>query len=211
MRPDAGPPDPVEAGGANGYQHGGDHYRKQPVQVWDFVSRNRIPYLEGNAIKYLARWRDKGGLQDLLKAKHYVEKVLEEEFPEDRAAEPTQPVITDLQQEIADWAQDQFRDNQSKITGQALHSLPPLLVMVEEVGEIARAVSRRHQGRDDGDLKKYRTALADGIADLLISLFDFSDREGIDALAAAERVWTTAVSKRRAVSWAADKAKEGGA
>lgn len=64
---------------ANSVQHGGSHYKKQVIQVWDFITANGIPYLEGNAIKYLSRWRDKGGLEDLLKARHYVDKLIENE------------------------------------------------------------------------------------------------------------------------------------
>lgn len=63
--------------GANDKQHGGDHYKKQTIQVWDFITANGIPYLEGNAIKYLSRWREKGGIEDLRKALHYVEKLIE--------------------------------------------------------------------------------------------------------------------------------------
>lgn len=65
---------------ANSYQVGGDHYKKQVIQVWDYIVANGIPYLEGNAIKYLSRWRDKGGIEDLKKAKQYVEKLIEEEL-----------------------------------------------------------------------------------------------------------------------------------
>lgn len=64
---------------ANKYQHGGDHYQKQTIQVWDFIEQNKIPYLEGNVIRYVSRWRDKGGFEDLLKARHYIEKLIEVE------------------------------------------------------------------------------------------------------------------------------------
>jgi len=61
----------------NEKQVGGTHYKKQAIQTWDFVYQNDIGYLEGNAIKYIARWRDKGGIQDLQKAKHYIDKIIE--------------------------------------------------------------------------------------------------------------------------------------
>ena len=61
----------------NDVQVGGTHYKKFKIEVWDFITVNNIPYLEGNAIKYIARWRDKGGVQDLEKAKHYIDKLLE--------------------------------------------------------------------------------------------------------------------------------------
>lgn len=64
---------------ANATQHGGAHYRAKPIQLWDYISANGIGYLEGNAIKYLSRWRDKGGIEDLRKAQHYVQKLIEVE------------------------------------------------------------------------------------------------------------------------------------
>ena len=64
---------------ANDTQVGGDHYRKgnADFQHWDLVEVFGLGYLEGCATKYLTRWRDKNGLQDLQKAKHYSQKLLE--------------------------------------------------------------------------------------------------------------------------------------
>lgn len=62
---------------ANDIQHGGKHYKKLKIQHWDYVEANGIPYLEACAIKYLTRWRDKGGIEDLRKAIHYIEKRIE--------------------------------------------------------------------------------------------------------------------------------------
>lgn len=61
---------------ANDRQEFGDHYQT-PIQHWDFVLANNIGYLEGCATKYLVRWRKKNGLQDLIKARHYVDKLIE--------------------------------------------------------------------------------------------------------------------------------------
>jgi hypothetical protein len=61
---------------ANDTQHGGTHYQK-PIQPWDYIAANGIGFFEGNAIKYLSRWRDKGGIEDLRKAQHYIEKLIE--------------------------------------------------------------------------------------------------------------------------------------
>lgn len=58
-------------------QIGGDHYKKQSIQPWDYIVANNIPYMEGNIIKYISRWRDKGGIADLEKAKHYLKKLIE--------------------------------------------------------------------------------------------------------------------------------------
>lgn len=61
---------------ANDRQEFGDHYQAT-FQHWDLIERYHIGYLEGCATKYLTRWRKKNGLQDLIKAKHYTEKLRE--------------------------------------------------------------------------------------------------------------------------------------
>lgn len=62
---------------ANDKQVGGDHYKGKAVQPWDYIVGNGIGYLEGNVIKYVSRWRDKGGVADLEKARHYLDKLIE--------------------------------------------------------------------------------------------------------------------------------------
>ena len=62
---------------ANEKQIGGSHYRGVAYQHWDWVVENRLPYLEGQITKYISRWRKKNGAQDLEKALHYAEKLLE--------------------------------------------------------------------------------------------------------------------------------------
>lgn len=62
---------------ANDTQVAGTHYRDKEIQPWDYIALNGIGYLEGCAIKYLTRWKEKGGVQDLHKARHYVEKLIE--------------------------------------------------------------------------------------------------------------------------------------
>lgn len=63
---------------ANDYQVGGDHY-KSKIEHWDYVEANKIPYLEAMVIKYLTRWRKKGGARDLRKAQHFMQKLFEVE------------------------------------------------------------------------------------------------------------------------------------
>lgn len=60
---------------ANQRQVGGTHYAAA-YQHWDFVLDCELGYLEGCATKYVLRWRQKGGFQDLEKAIHYCEKML---------------------------------------------------------------------------------------------------------------------------------------
>jgi len=64
---------------ANDEQHGGTHYKVKAIQPWDYIVANKLGFLEGNAIKYLTRWRDKGGVEDLKKAQHYIQKLIEVE------------------------------------------------------------------------------------------------------------------------------------
>jgi hypothetical protein len=58
-------------------QVGGSHYKKFVIQPAEFCFKNNIPYLEATAIKYLCRWKDKGGIQDLDKAIHFIELLKE--------------------------------------------------------------------------------------------------------------------------------------
>lgn len=62
---------------ANEKQVGGEHYRQQKIQHWDLVAELGLDYYVGNITKYLFRWRDKNGVEDLEKALHYMEKYLE--------------------------------------------------------------------------------------------------------------------------------------
>lgn len=59
-------------------QVGGDHYRSLPIQPGKFIRANGIGWYEGNAIKYICRHKQKGERQDIEKAIHYLELILEE-------------------------------------------------------------------------------------------------------------------------------------
>lgn len=63
---------------ANEKQVAGSHYKDKAIQPWDFIISNNLGYLEGNIVKYVSRWKDKGGVADVKKAQHYLEKLLEE-------------------------------------------------------------------------------------------------------------------------------------
>lgn len=58
-------------------QIGGTHYKKYKIQPIEYIHANRIGFAEGNAIKYITRWRDKGGVADLQKAIHVLEVLIE--------------------------------------------------------------------------------------------------------------------------------------
>ena len=64
---------------ANEKQIAGKHYVCQTIQAWDYIVSNNIGFLEGNVIKYVSRYKSKNGVEDLKKAMHYLEKLIEVE------------------------------------------------------------------------------------------------------------------------------------
>lgn len=58
-------------------QVGGNHYKDMKIQPIEYIHANGLGFLEGNAIKYITRYKSKGGVQDLQKAKHYIEMLIE--------------------------------------------------------------------------------------------------------------------------------------
>jgi len=59
-------------------QEGGSHYKSMAIQPGEFIRKNGLGWYEGNAIKYICRYKQKGGIQDIKKAIHYLELILEE-------------------------------------------------------------------------------------------------------------------------------------
>ncbi len=58
-------------------QVSGNHYKDLAIQPVEYIHANDIGYFEGNVIKYVSRWRNKNGIIDLEKAKHYIELLIE--------------------------------------------------------------------------------------------------------------------------------------
>ena len=61
-------------------QHGGSHYKKFKIQPAEFINENQLLFAEGNAIKYICRHQSKGKEQDIKKAIHYLEMILERDY-----------------------------------------------------------------------------------------------------------------------------------
>lgn len=59
-------------------QVGGDHYSKLNIQPVEYIIANNLNYLQGNVIKYVTRYRDKNGIEDLKKAEHYLQMLMTE-------------------------------------------------------------------------------------------------------------------------------------
>lgn len=68
-------------------QVGGEHYKKLVIQPVEYIHANGLPFIEGCIVKYATRWRDKGGVRDLEKIKHFVELLIELEERRAVAAE----------------------------------------------------------------------------------------------------------------------------
>jgi len=61
-------------------QIGGTHYRKMKIQPSEFVIENKLLFPEGNVIKYICRHPYKGGKEDLEKAKHFIDMIIERDY-----------------------------------------------------------------------------------------------------------------------------------
>ena len=64
-------------------QVGGNHYQTMKIQPAEFINKNEMKFAEGNAIKYICRHVNKGGLQDLEKAKHYIDMIIERDYADE--------------------------------------------------------------------------------------------------------------------------------
>ena len=63
--------------GANAMQVGGRHYKELPIEPWDYIASNGLGFFEGNIVKYITRAATTKNRDDLLKAQHYLAKLLE--------------------------------------------------------------------------------------------------------------------------------------
>lgn len=61
-------------------QVGGSHYCNMKIQPIEFIHANGLDFLQGCVVKYISRFREKNGKEDLLKAKHYVDLLIELEY-----------------------------------------------------------------------------------------------------------------------------------
>ena len=64
-------------------QIGGGHYKGCKIQPIEYIFANNLGYAEGNVVKYITRWKDKNGIEDLKKIIHYVELLIQEEEKKD--------------------------------------------------------------------------------------------------------------------------------
>ena len=74
-------------------QEGGDHYKNLKIQPVEFIHANGLGFMEGCVIKYVARYKRKNGLEDLKKARHFLDLLIQLEYPE---GEKKQESIVDV-------------------------------------------------------------------------------------------------------------------
>jgi|SRR5688572_19992373 len=95
---------------ANDNQVGGDHYKTGGLEHWDMVVHFKLDYFQGQITKYVMRWRDKGGIADLKKAQHFLEKYIEvatkEEMDRKLAPPPGWTVKYDGTKMVASYARE---------------------------------------------------------------------------------------------------------
>jgi len=69
-------------------QIGGSHYKDMVIQPSQFINKNKLLFAEGNAIKYICRHTAKNGKEDLEKAKHYIDMIIERDYSKPENTNP---------------------------------------------------------------------------------------------------------------------------
>lgn len=68
--------------GAFDRQEGGSHYKNYAIQPLEFIMANKLDACQANVVKYVVRFREKGGMEDLIKARHYIDLLIAHEYGE---------------------------------------------------------------------------------------------------------------------------------
>jgi len=87
LTPSAIPPPPAPASAIES-QVGGSHYKTMAIQPACFAYANKLDFFQGCVVKYICRFREKGGLEDLRKAQHYLALLIELEYPDTQTTTP---------------------------------------------------------------------------------------------------------------------------
>ena len=78
---------------AKDIQVGGSHYKDMKIQPVEYIVANDLGYCEGNVVKYVSRWKSKGGVDDLRKARHYIDLLIEGEVDTNDTTESTVRIV----------------------------------------------------------------------------------------------------------------------
>lgn len=146
---------------ANKIQHGGDHYKKYgDFQPWDAVIAWKLGYLEGTALKYIARWRDKNGIEDIRKAIHFLEKLVEVETANAKSKEVLRTDYFRNQLRGVGWDCDSTvsgsPDSSANLRGSTVANHPPRTTgyahLSEEQASALRELAKQSHFGDYGQL-----------------------------------------------------------
>ena len=92
-------------------QVGGNHYKDMKIQPSEFINENKLQFAEGNAIKYICRHGSKGQKQDLEKAKHYIDMIIERDYPAEKT--PEKVFLPESDEDAMDDLSEGFKDDLS--------------------------------------------------------------------------------------------------
>ena len=136
----------------NSYQVGGSHYNKDgTLQLWDFVSQNNLGYVEGNIIKYITRWKKKGGVQDIEKAIHYLQKL--RQLYEDKVLflPPVRiPQGLEIYRKENNLSDLEYTAFTLLLTYTTLDELYRVFILLNHILAAAEATHEVHEGRKEG-------------------------------------------------------------
>ena len=82
-------------------QVGGNHYKDMKIQPSEFINKNELQFAEGNAIKYICRHGSKGQKQDLEKAKHYIDMIIERDYGDEAENKMSYATYNDVDPELS--------------------------------------------------------------------------------------------------------------
>lgn len=74
-------------------QEGGSHYKKLAIQPMQYALANGLDYGQSNVVKYVTRFKDKHGKQDLLKARHCIDLLIAHYYPDTPDQVPVTPQV----------------------------------------------------------------------------------------------------------------------
>jgi len=76
-------------------QVGGSHYKDMLIQPLEYIIANKLSFCEGNVVKYVSRWKNKNGIEDLRKARQYLDMLIEQEIEGDDVVGRQMDLLTD--------------------------------------------------------------------------------------------------------------------
>lgn len=136
---------------ANSKQVDGSHYKDMPLEHWDVVAIDNLDYFQGQITKYVMRWRAKGGIKDLEKGLHTLQKYIEVEKLRsegkltirllmaalaklEQAEQPVQPVLAVITPVIPGASNGADEQPARRVCNKCLHVLPMHAIGCSEIG-----------------------------------------------------------------------------